>query len=196
MSTNRITQIRVILLLLVGMVSSPAVTATTVSIQPPSSTHSVGDSFSLGINISDVTDLYAFQFDIGFSPSILEVTGINEGTFLSGSGTTNYIPGIIDNTAGTVTFIADTLQDIIPGVTGSGTLATIDFNALDIGRTSMVSLSNVVLLDSNINDISASIKNGNITINPAVIPAPEPATIAIFSLGLVGMSWVRHRRLA
>jgi hypothetical protein len=177
MSTNRTAQIGAILLLLVGLVGSPAVMATTVSIQPPSSTYSVGDSFSLSINISDVTDLYAFQFDIGFSPSILAAMGISEGTFLSGGvRTTNYIPGTIDNITGTVTFTADTLQDMIPGVMGSGSLATIDFNALDMG-TSVVSLSNVILLDSNGNYISASIENGNITVNPAVIPAPEPGVL-------------------
>jgi len=177
MSTNRTTQIGAILLLWIVLVGSPAAMATTVNIQPASSSFSVGDTFSLNIDISDVTDLYAFQFDIGFSPSTLAATGISEGAFLSGGvRTTNYIPGTIDNSAGTVTFTADTLQDLIPGITGSGSLATIDFNAVDIG-TSVVSLSNVLLLDSNLNNISASIENGSITVNPAVIPTPEPGVL-------------------
>ncbi len=74
--------------------------------------------------MTDVSDLYAFQFDLAFDPTILELQSISEGTFLPGAGSTNFFPGTIDNTGGTATATADSLVGAIPGASGSGTLAT------------------------------------------------------------------------
>ena len=79
-----------ILLLCLGLAGSPLVTATTLSIEPAANAFSVGDNFSLDIKVTDVTDLYSFQFDIGFSPSILSATSITEGAFLSSSGESTF----------------------------------------------------------------------------------------------------------
>src|SRR5271165_813903 len=97
-------------MVLVSAVASPAFAdgIPTLSISPASSTVSNGSTFSMDVNISDVTDLSAFQFDLSFDPSILQATGtITEGNFfLSGGG---FVPGTIDNSLGTITFNANTL---------------------------------------------------------------------------------------
>jgi hypothetical protein len=148
MSTNKLKDIGTILLLCLGFAGSPLVKATTLSIEPAFNAVSVGDNFALDIKVSDVTDLFSFQFDIGFSPSILSATAITEGAFLPSGGFTFFIPGTIDNVLGTISFTADTLLSAPPGVNGSGVLATLSFQALAAG-TSAVDLSSIILLDSN-----------------------------------------------
>jgi hypothetical protein len=55
----------------------------------------------------------------------------------------------------------------------------ITFNVWDITNQSEIFLDNLVISGG-----------------PPVPSVPEPATLAIFSLGLAGMSWVRRRRIA
>src|SRR5689334_23472304 len=72
-----------------------------------------GNNFTVDVNISGVTDLYDFQVDLFFDPTILQVTNITEGAFLPGSGATFFFPGFIDNSSGNITFNADTLETAI-----------------------------------------------------------------------------------
>ena len=73
--------------------SASAFAGSIVSVQPLSSGVSLGSNFTLDINIANVTDLYAFQFDIGFGPSVLQATSVVEGSFLPSGGFTFFIPG-------------------------------------------------------------------------------------------------------
>ena len=119
----------------------------------PSSLTTSSSTFSLDIAVTGISDLYAFQFDLGFDPTILAVTSKSEGSFLPSGGATFFIPGTIDNVGGTVSNTADTLLTAIAGVSGSGTLAVIDFQVLGPG-TSPINLFNAQLLDSNLNGLS------------------------------------------
>ena len=101
---------------------SPAFADTVLSVSPASSTVTNGSTFAVDVNISGVTDLYNFQFDLGFNPAVIQATNVLEGAFLSGGGSTFFLPGTIDNTAGSITFNADTLEGMIPGVSGGGIL--------------------------------------------------------------------------
>ena len=103
-------------------------------------------TFSLDIAVTGVSDLYAFQFDLGFDPTILAVTSETKGSFLPSGGATVFIPGTIDNVGGAVSNTADTLLTAIAGVSGSGTLAVIDFQVLGPG-TSAINLFNAQLLE-------------------------------------------------
>src|SRR5437868_2988547 len=88
-----------------------------------------GQTFDLPVQVSPVSDLYSFQFDLSFDPTIVELESISEGTFLPSGGATFFLPGTIDNTAGTATFTADSLVGAIPGVSGDGELALLSFKA-------------------------------------------------------------------
>jgi general secretion pathway protein D len=158
----------------------PARADSVVSIQPSVSIPGVGETFDVLVEISSVSDLYAFQFDISFDPAILSAIDVTEGSFLPGGGFTFFIPGSIDNIAGSISSTADILLSAVSGVSGSGTLADLQFQALTVG-TSPVNLSNVILLDSNLSDIPYNTSNGSVS------PVPEPSTVLLLGSGLIGL---------
>ena len=159
-----------------------------LSIEPPSLLVERGDSFSLDVRISGVTDLFAFQFDLAFDPLILSAGSINEGSFLPSQGVTAFIAGTIDNTAGTITATADTLIGAIPGVNGSGVLAFVDFEALSLG-TSPITFSNEILLDSDLHEFPITgIVDGSVGVFVIeAILVPEPSTWLLLSTAGFGL---------
>ncbi len=185
MRTFRRNMLHVVLLSFVvigfGALSTHAVPV--VSIEPPILTTGVGSFFDVFVDISNVTDLYAFQFDVSFDPTIISVVDVTEGAFLPNGGSTFFIPGLIDNTAGTISFTADALIGAISGTSGSGTLAALNFQGLALG-TSPVNLSNVIVLDSNFSDISFNTVGASVNVSSAAVP--EPVSIILLDSGLVG----------
>ena len=150
----------------------------TVAVVGPLSSPSVGDTFTVDVNIVGVTDLYAFQFDLLFNPTLLKAVNINEGAFLPAGGSTYFVPGTINYINGTVTGTLDTLLGPIQGITGDGTLAMIQFTALAPG-VSALSLQNLTLLNSTLSDITpVTVQDGLATINGAAT-VPEPSTISM-----------------
>ena len=161
--------------------------AGTISIQPSNLTVTPGQNFSVNVSASSVADLYGYQFDLGFNPALLSATSVSEGSFLPSAGATFFIPGTINNVAGSIVFTADSLVGAIPGATGSGTLATVNFKALAAG-TSAVALSNVTLLDSKLSTITAGSANGSVTVSGV----PEPST---WTMMLVSMVLIRRYKM-
>jgi hypothetical protein len=181
-----------LLLASVFALSSFADSMPIVSIDPASSSVSVGSNVTLDINISNVTDLYAFQFDLSFAPSLLSSVSIVEGAFLPGGGATFFIPGTIDNVGGTVASTADTLLGPGPGVDGSGTLAILTLTGLAPG-TSAIDLSNVFLLDSNLNSIDASLQSGSVEVTSPTTSVPEPNTLVLLMSGVGALIFLRRK---
>ena len=142
-------------------------------ISPGSASVLVGQTFDIPVNITGVTDLFAFQFDLSYDPTILELLNISEGAFLPTAGATNFIPGTIDNTAGTATATADALSGFVPGASGNGDLADFEFGALAPG-TSALTLANVTLLDSTLSPIAFNATNGQV-----ISTLPEPTSLPV-----------------
>jgi general secretion pathway protein D len=170
-------------LVLTGVTAVAPAWAVSVSFLPSTTVVGLGQAFSIGVAITDVTDLFAFQFDIAFAPSIVRAIATSEGGLLPSGGATLFEPGSVDNVAGTITFTADTLVGPIPGVSGSGTLVTLSFTSLAVG-TSPITLSNVTLLNSTLTEIPATIVGGTITVVPNVVP--EASTLVL--LGSAGLA--------
>lgn len=124
----------------------------------------VGDVFTVPIDVSDVNDLFGFQFDLSYDSSVLEFVSIEEGSFLNRGGTVatfcidaEVTPGLIRNAACVVQ------EPTAGGASGSGTLMLVTFKALKKGATSLV-LSNALLSDSNSDPISFTANDGKVTV--------------------------------
>ena len=97
----------------------------------------VGDTFTLDINAENVHDLAGWQFDIAFDPAVLEAIEVNEGDFLkTKGGTTFFQKGTIDNTTGKIRGLSSAGLSG-GGVTGTGTLLSIQFSAKAGGETQL-----------------------------------------------------------
>lgn len=161
-----------------------------------SATEPSGALFSVPVSISNVTDLYAFQFDLSYNPSVVELLSVTEGPFLPSAGSTFFIPGMIDNVGGSAANNADTLIGPIPGASGSGVLANFNFEGVRQG-TSDLTLSNEFLFDSNLNSISFTAQPGqaSITIAPGVVPEPTfLLPLTLITLILFSVPVIQRRR--
>jgi hypothetical protein len=189
MSQSRI--VSVVVVLAAALLSVPLAAQTVIS--AGSTDVGVDQIFTLPVSIADVSDLYAFQFDLAFDPAILQLLSISEGSFLPSGGSTIFFPGTIDNIAGTATDTADTLAGNIPGVSGSGDLVDFTFEAISPGISS-VSLSNGLLFDSSFNSIPFTTVDGSVTVT-ATTPEP-PGLPWIGCLAFTGMLCAKRWRHA
>ena len=107
-----------------------------VTVNPKISVTAPGESFEINVTVSDVSDLYGWQFNITFNSAVLNCTGVEEGPFLEQAGTVFPLPPTIDNTAGFV-FFGESLWLPFPpsGANGSGILAAITFNVTTEGES-------------------------------------------------------------
>jgi hypothetical protein len=163
---------------------------TTVSIQPPASTANVGSIFDVFVDISGVNDLYAFQFEASFDPKVIHAVGVNEGPFLPSGGGTFFVPGAMDNSVGSISLTGDSLLGPDAGVTGSGHLVALSFEAFGPG-ISQVSLSNMTLLNSSLSNISFTSNNGSVTVSGSTVP--EPTTMLLLGFGLLWLVPLRKK---
>jgi len=122
----------------------------------------VGQIFTVNINVSDVTDLYAWQTGITFSPEVLECAGFYEGEFLERSGEKRIFlehGKDMDNALGIVYFRGCCLLGSVPGVDGSGQLAYATFKSVGVGISDF-HLTDVVLLNSKLENVKFTVAEG------------------------------------
>jgi hypothetical protein len=106
---------------------------TTIKVNPTTSVASVGESFTVEIKIEDVEDLYSWEFRLRWSGSLLNVTSVTEGDFLSRAGVraTYFVPKIFNGPdpkgVSNYVYATCTLLGKVTGEYASGTLATITF---------------------------------------------------------------------
>lgn len=125
--------------------SSQQAAIATVSVSPSSVTASVGQNFKIDINISNVFDLYGWEFRLNWTATLIDAVNVAEGPFLKTGGSTFFTYNA-NATAGRMV-VDCTLLGNVPGVNGGGTLATITFYVKNVGQ-SPLNLYNVVLLNS------------------------------------------------
>jgi len=74
------------------LVGSLANAQAVLSVDPTTQTTSTGNIVTVDVNISNVSDLYGYQFDLAFNPSVLQAISSSEGPFLATGGSTFFIP--------------------------------------------------------------------------------------------------------
>ena len=113
--------------------------ATALSLDPSNvidPTLAPGDIFSVDVLVSDVEYLYAWQVNMSFDPAVLKITNIVEGDFLKSQPEGTYLVNRTENEKGWAFFGCTTIGPYI-GVSGSGALAAVEFQALTEGESTM-----------------------------------------------------------
>jgi hypothetical protein len=112
---------------------------TTLSVQPKSSFGlNLGDTLTINITVSNITNLAAWQFMLYYQSAVLNGTDVTEGPFLASTGaqtlfsTVNFTDSY-NATHGAVTAFALIVSPPNTGANGSGTLATVTFKAVGSG---------------------------------------------------------------
>jgi len=135
---------------------------TLVSVEPSTSYAEANTTFSINITVSNVYDLAGWEFKLHYQSAFLNGTSVLEGPFLKQGGKTFfYVVNFTDNYNATHGLVWATcaLLGAVPGVNGSGTLATITFKAKQPGM-SMLSLTDTLLSNSKANAIPHTSMNG------------------------------------
>ena len=112
--------------------------AATVQIIPSTTAVDTGESFTVNLTVTGVTNLAVWEFRLFYLNSVLNCIGADEGPFLEEGGNSQYFTLNITNsynaTYGCV-LLGSTLIGAVPGVNGTGTLATVTFQAMSSGDT-------------------------------------------------------------
>ena len=146
----------------VNLMSSSATSSTTTVFVDPlnliNETLQAGSKFTVHVNVSDVNDLFTWQVNMSWDSSILNVSRIIPGEFLARADnqtSSEALGGVVinstDNAQGYGLFAESILGDVA-GISGNGSLVSIEFLVVDYGSTDLnISVSGTlptVLLDS------------------------------------------------
>lgn len=144
--------ISLLLVILVGV--SPAQSSTTILNVNPSSiidTSKVAQAtFTIKIDIKDVTDLYTFDFSLNYSADVLSITASAVGSFFGEEPQSSFIwKNVTDSASGYLRFMVSLPMGTPKGAgrSGSGTLMTLNFTVVSQGYT-YLDVSNTKLWDS------------------------------------------------
>ncbi len=148
-----------------------------VSLVPSSSEVTLGNTFTVAINLANCTDVIGADVQVVFDPTKLQVVDsdalqagvqIAPGSFIVGQIGAN----TANNTAGTVRFA---VAKAAPGVDGAGTLATITFAAVGEGTATIgfPATYPVDLLDSAFDELAYTLTPAAVTLSAPVVPPVE-----------------------
>lgn len=134
------------------------VTLPAVYVDPEVSTANPGNTFTIDVNVQDISDLYSWGVRMYFNPNVLQCISVQEGPFLKGQpGGSIFISKIYLSyfDAGS------TSLGIIPGVNGSGTLMNATFLVKDSGKSNLdLDETMTKLLDSTLTAMNRTLVDG------------------------------------
>lgn len=111
-------------------VSTPPATTQKVTLELSSAAPQVGGVLNVTAKASDVSNLFNYGFEIVYDPAVLSFVSAAKGSFLSESEQveTSFNAGLEDAVAGKLLVAEARLLSNKTGVSGSGTLFTMQFN--------------------------------------------------------------------
>src|ERR1700723_542148 len=120
-----------------GVTPAPVDTGTAavqLHFEPAVTSMKNGDTATLGLAISNVTDLYSIPLMIHYDPAVIRVEEVRNGGFLSGGPPEIAIVQRIDQQKGEV-IVSATRQPNTPGVNGTGTVLGFVVHAVGPGTS-------------------------------------------------------------
>ncbi len=144
---------------------------TGVRLQPVTQSVVVGQVFTVDVVVDNVSNLGAYDFTLGFHPSVLSLVDVDNGPFLGSTGrSVQCLPPQLEPDS--IRFHCVTLGAQPPGPNGSGVLSTVTFQAVGTG-TSFLDLGGVVLLTPSGARIDVeSVVDGSVS--ASIGPTPTP----------------------
>ena len=141
-------------------------------------------TYLANITVSNVNDLYGWQVSLYYPSSILNGTQVVEGPFLKAEVSSTYflISNFTNNYNATYGWILVTCTCLgnVPGVSGSGTLATVTFNTVGTGSAVLhIDKTGTQLEDSNENLLPFATVDGEVSV------VPEFPSLAILPLFMI-----------
>jgi len=115
---------------------------------------------SVNLRAELVEDLYAWNATITWNPTILDLTSVSKGSFLTGLEGTIFI-STVNRTTGYVD-LSEKISGEYQGVSGAGILAKLTFKVLKEGK-SPIALSETSFLNSALQPIQHAAENGSFT---------------------------------
>jgi len=204
----RVRLVAVMLLLIFGFSMirvSEAVTTITVSIDPPVVPGRAGKNISFDISISgideSVLDLYAWELKLNWTDVDFNFVGVEEGPFLRQGGSTVFVRSGPTAAGGKETLtLGCSLSGYIPGVIGSGVLATITALYVVGGTTgSLFDLFAVELRNSALDpikppkyDVAIVVEDSTFARARSYDIEPTFGVVDIYDLGVVASSYDRN----
>lgn len=134
--------------------------------------YQINDTFQINVNVSDVTDLYTWNVRVTWNPDILNFTRIvSYGDLLNQTsspyGTSRMVDLINANNETGYAVMAETILGDYSGVSGNGSLITIEFLIIGYGSTylnlSVTESAPTMLLDSSGSNIPFTTVDGYFT---------------------------------
>ena len=95
-----------------------------------------GETTTVGLDVSNVTDLYSIPLLIHYNPAVVQIEEVLDGRFLSGGTQEIAIVQRIDAQRGEVV-VSATRQPKTPGVSGNGTILGFKIRAIGPGTTTL-----------------------------------------------------------
>ena len=134
---------------------------TQMKVVPTISNALIGQEYTVFINVTDVTDLYAWEFQLTYDPLILDLT--YNDTVLGGLNTpTHTFKDSTNEASGHLWWAVSTTYNTTSGISyGDHAIFEMHFKALATGTSDLV-LSDTILADSNANSITHTTVDGEI----------------------------------
>jgi hypothetical protein len=178
----------VFLSLIVGSVHAPY--SVVVSVYPYQKLVKVGEVFTIDIKVENVTGLQGVDFCLKYDSVLLNASKVEEGSFMKSFGPTFLVKQAIEKDyqmyRGRVWFVAVIMGN--GSATGSGTIATVTFNAtgagegeLDLFSISPYNSDQIKLVTCGPVPIPHAVSDGHVVVSsdPADPPADPPRDLLV-----------------
>jgi len=190
------------ILLLACLAQTPLAHSALISLQPSTTFADTGDSFSLDLVISGLSgsgpdSLGAFDISVDFSATALSFSGYSLGNYLGDVGASEAIDASAGPSGGSVNVAevsllsAGVLDALQPG---AFTLATLDFNVLDLegGASTQLSFAAGPVLGDAFGFGLTATTSAPATIQSSSTGVPVPGTLLLLVTSLFG--WLTVKR--
>ena len=197
-------EVNIILLLLITLllpfiVVHPlgmAMPGTVVAVDPTQITVKVGQTFPIDINITDVSGLVGFDFELSYNASVINLVNVELGPFLKSAGSTFLINRTTTGQIWLAAFLYEPQGWTGVSANGTGVLANATFQAINAGTTTLNLFSNNTCNCNEIKLVSdpydpevIPIPNVAVDGKVTVLPEPDPDAHATFSKTIIGQGY-------